>query len=96
MKVRTNEGRTILTGDTAMKAVRTIKDEVRVLGARKRALTYAQMVNLIRTRHPEAQTSVKTVQWYASRLRREGVSVNVKDGRTVGRAANDDTFDTVH
>lgn len=63
-------------------ANRTIKEEVRLLGARKRPLTYGQMADVIRERHPEAQTSIKTVQWYASNLRRSGVEVNVKDGRT--------------
>ncbi|UQM93911.1 hypothetical protein vBSmQDWS359_73 [Stenotrophomonas phage vB_Sm_QDWS359] len=61
---------------------RTIKDEVRILGRRKRPLTYPGMVDAIKAKHPEANTSVKTVQWYASRLRREGETVNVKDGRT--------------
>lgn len=45
-------------------------------------LTYPGMVDAIKAKHPEANTSVKTVQWYASRLRREGETVNVKDGRT--------------
>ena len=61
---------------------RTIKDEVRILGRRKRPLTDPGMVDAIKAKHPEANTSVKTVQWYASRLRREGETVNVKDGRT--------------
>ena len=60
---------------------RTIKDEVRILGHRKRPLTYPGMVDAIKARHPEANTTVKTVQWYASRLRRDGEKVNVKDGR---------------
>lgn len=64
---------------------RTIKEEVRVLGRRKRALTYPAMVDIIKARHPEANTSVKTVQWYASRLRRDGEDVNVKDGRTTSK-----------
>jgi hypothetical protein len=68
------------------KPVRTIKDEVRHLGKRKRALSYEQMVEAIKAKHPKAQTSVKTVQWYASRLRKEGETVNVKDGRSEGRA----------
>lgn len=67
-------------------AARTIKDEVRRLGARKRPMTYVAMVDAIKKAHPEAHTSVKTVQWYASRLRRDGFQVNVKDGRT---ASND-------
>jgi len=67
---------------------RTIKDEVRFLGKRKRALTYEQMVERIKASHPKAQTSVKTVQWYASRLRRDGEKVNVKDGRTVSASTH--------
>lgn len=65
---------------------RTIKEEVRQLGRRKRALSYVEMVTIIQARHPEANTTVKTVQWYASRLRREGEAMNVKDGREAGRA----------
>ena len=65
---------------------RTIKEEVRVLGRRKRPLTYPAMVDIIKTRHPDANTTTKTVQWYASRLRREGEEVNVKDGRTAPEA----------
>lgn len=61
---------------------RTIKEEVRILGRRKRPLTYPGIAEAIKAKHPEANTSVKTVQWYASRLRREGETVNVKDGRT--------------
>lgn len=78
---------------------RTIKEEVRQLGARKRPLTYEKMVIIIKERHPEASTSVKTVQWYASKLRREGFEVHVLDGRTVHptrKAANDDAKDTQH
>lgn len=63
-------------------SARTIKDEVRILGRRKRPLTYPGMVSAIKAKHPEAHTTVKTVQWYASRLRRDGEEVNVKDGRT--------------
>lgn len=72
---------------------RTIREEVRLLGARKRPLTYGKMVDIIKERHPEANTTVKTVQWYASKLRREGQDVQVKDGRT---AANDDTSGSRH
>ncbi len=68
------------------KSTRSIKDEVRFMGKRKRAFTYEQMVTAIKARHPKAQTSVKTVQWYASRLRKEGAKVNVRDGRSEGRA----------
>lgn len=74
------------TSNASNTGTRTIKDEVRHLGKRKRALTYEQMVEAIKAKHPKAQTSVKTVQWYASRLRKEGETVNVKDGRSEGRA----------
>lgn len=68
-----------------MTTVRTIKEEVRQLCNRKRALTYEKMVSIIRERHPEAHTTVKTVQWYASKLRRSGVEVHVVDGRSLHR-----------
>lgn len=68
-----------------MTTVRTIKEEVRQLCNRKRALTYEKMVSIIRERHPEANTTVKTVQWYASKLRRSGVEVHIVDGRTLHR-----------
>lgn len=75
-------------------AVRTIKEEVRNLCQRKRALTYEKMVDIIKERHPDANTSVKTVQWYASKLRREGVEVHVLDGRSLTRpSANDAKVD---
>lgn len=57
---------------------RTIKEEVRKLGQRKRPLTYTKIAETIRARHPEAQTSEKTVQWYASQLRRQGEMVKVQ------------------
>lgn len=60
----------------------TIREEVRRLCTRKRPLSYDKMVDIIHERHPEAHTTVKTVQWYASKLRREGVEVHVKDGRS--------------
>lgn len=76
------------------KTIRTIKEEVRNLCQRKRALTYEKMVDIIKERHPDAHTSVKTVQWYASKLRREGVEVHVLDGRSLTRQpANDDRVD---
>lgn len=77
------------------KTIRTIKEEVRNLCQRKRALTYEKMVDIIKERHPDANTSVKTVQWYASKLRREGVEVHVIDGRSLTRqpSANDDRID---
>jgi len=56
----------------------TIKHDVAQLLQRKRALTYPQIVEKVREKHPDADTSVKSVAWYASRLRAEGVDVNVK------------------
>lgn len=61
-----------------MNKARTIKEEVRKLGQRKRPLTYERMAEAIRSRHPSAHTSVKTVQWYASQLRRSGEDIRVK------------------
>jgi len=55
----------------------TIRAEVAKLLQRKRAMTYQQIVDTIHTKHPEARTSVKTVQWYASRLRVGGSDPNV-------------------
>lgn len=60
------------------KQARTIKDDTIALLTRKRPLTYEAVVEAIHKRHPEAETSVKTVAWYASRLRADGVQVNVK------------------
>lgn len=56
------------------KTIRTIKDEVRNLCQRKRALTYEKMVDIIKERHPEANTSVKTgvpiwARWGSDRAR---------------------------
>lgn len=60
-----------------------IKTEVAKLLKRKSPLTYQQIADKVRAKFPEAQTSVKTVQWYACRLRRdEGEEVRVRlDGR---------------
>lgn len=55
----------------------TIQSEVSALLQRKRPLTYQQIVDLIHKRHPECHTSIKTVQWYASRLRKEGIEAHV-------------------
>lgn len=59
----------------------TIRNDVERLLTRKRALTYPQIVDAIQAKHPGANTSVKSVAWYASRARADGVEVNVK--RTV-------------
>lgn len=61
-----------------MKATKTIKQDTVALLQRKRPLTYEGIVAEIQKRHPDAQTSVKTVQWYASRLRAQGETVRVK------------------
>lgn len=55
--------------------IRTI---VAKLLARRNPLTYVQIVDKVHQRYPEAQTSVKTVQWYASRLRKSGADVRVR------------------
>lgn len=55
----------------------TIRAEVTKLLQRKRPLTYQQIVDLLHQRHPECQTSAKTVQWYASRLRVSGLEPRV-------------------
>jgi hypothetical protein len=65
--------------------MKTIKEDTIALLTRKRPLTYEGIVAEIHKRHPEAETSVKTVQWYASRLRADNVVVNVK--RTNDRRA---------
>jgi hypothetical protein len=57
---------------------RTIKEDTIALLTRKRPMTYQAMVQAIQKKHPECSTSVATVQWYASRLRAQGVTVNVK------------------
>jgi hypothetical protein len=61
-----------------MKATKTIKQDTIALLQRKRPLTYEGIVAEIQKRHPETVTSVKTVQWYASRLRAQGEEVRVK------------------
>jgi predicted Zn-ribbon and HTH transcriptional regulator len=61
-----------------MARVHTIKEDTIALLTRKRPMTYERIVEVIQRKHPEAQTSVKTVQWYASRLRAAGTEVNVK------------------
>lgn len=58
--------------------MKTIKEDTIALLTRKRPLSYEGIVNEIHKRHPEAHTSVKTVQWYASRLRAAGETVRVK------------------
>lgn len=67
----------------------TIKTETQKLLQRKRALTYQQIVDILHMRHPDCKTSVKTVQWYASQMRRqEGLEVNVRRGKAAKPAAH--------
>lgn len=66
--------------------VRTIKEDTIALLTRKRPLTYEKIVEEVQKRHPDAETSVKTVQWYASRLRKDGLTVNVKRSANERRA----------
>lgn len=61
-----------------MKVAKTIKQDTIALLSRKRPLTYEGIVAEVQKRHPECKTSVKTIQWYASRLRAAGEVVNVK------------------
>lgn len=59
----------------------SIKAEATRLLQRKRPLSYEQIVAEIHRRHPEAKTTVRTVHWYASRLRRGGSEVRVRTQR---------------
>ncbi len=59
----------------------TIQADVQKLLCRKTALTYAQIVSRVQEKHPDCATSVKTVQWYASRLRKDGIEVRVRRAR---------------
>ncbi len=61
-----------------MKTAKTIKADTEALLTRARPLTYEGIVKAILAKHPESQTTVKTVQWYASRLRAAGTEVHVK------------------
>lgn len=61
------------------KSKSTIQADVQKLLCRKVPLTYAQIVSRVQEKHPDCATTVKTVQWYASRLRRlHGVAVRVR------------------
>lgn len=57
---------------------RNIKEDTIALLQRKRPMTYEGIVGEVLKRHPGASTTVKTVQWYASRLRAAGEAVNVR------------------
>lgn len=59
----------------------TIKQDVQRLLQRKRPLTYDEIVKQVKARHRGAKTSKKSVAWYASRMRAEGLDVNVKSVR---------------
>lgn len=60
----------------------TIQADVQKLLCRKVPLTYAQIVSRVQEKHPDCSTSIKTVQWYASRLRRlHGIEVRVRRAR---------------
>ncbi len=63
---------------TTQRTTRTIKQDTIALLQRKRPLTYEGIVQAIHVKHPESHTTVKTVQWYASRLRAAGEEVHVK------------------
>jgi hypothetical protein len=70
---------------------KTIKEDTIRLLTRKRPMTYEGIVTEIKQRHPGAQTSVKTVAWYASRLRSEGrKDVNVKRANRAGTSGKSD------
>lgn len=56
----------------------SIKSEIEKLLTRKTPLTYEEVAEKIKAAHPEASTSAKTVQWYASKMRKEGKAVRVK------------------
>jgi hypothetical protein len=62
----------------ARSAIRTIKEDTIALLTRKRPMTYDGIVSELHRRHPDAATTKKTVQWYASRLRADGQTVNVR------------------
>jgi hypothetical protein len=78
---------------------RTIKQDTIALLTRKRPMTYEAMVSELQKRHPDCSTSVKTVQWYASRLRADGTEVNVKranDRRNWGTRSKADASQRTH
>lgn len=56
----------------------TIGETVRQLLSRKRPLTYDQIIETVKSKHPGAATSKDSVQWYASRMRADGQEPNVK------------------
>jgi hypothetical protein len=61
-----------------MKTKGTIGETVRQLLSRKRPLTYDQIIDAVKTKHPGAATSKDSVQWYASRMRADGQEPNVR------------------
>lgn len=62
----------------ARKSKTTIQAEVNKLLLRRTPLTYEQIVSRVHEKHPDCHTTVKTVQWYASRLRKTGADVRVR------------------
>jgi len=56
----------------------TIGETVRQLLSRKRPMTYDQIIETVKAKHPGAATSKDSVQWYASRMRADGQEPNVK------------------
>lgn len=65
----------------ATKSKTTIQAEVNRLLQRRSPLTYEQIVSRVHEKHPDCHTTVKTVQWYASRLRKSGADVRVRTSR---------------
>lgn len=61
-----------------MKTQGTIGETVKTLLSRKRPLTYDQIIETVKAKHPGAATSKDSVQWYASRMRADGQEPNVK------------------
>lgn len=57
---------------------KTIKEEVAALVRRKRPLSYEEITEEVQRRHPEAKTTVRTVMWYTSLIRRQGGEVRVR------------------
>lgn len=66
------------SGDYPMKTQGTIGETVKTLLSRKRPLTYDQIIETVKAKHPGAATSKDSVQWYASRMRADGQEPNVK------------------
>jgi hypothetical protein len=63
-----------------MRPDKPIGDRVRELLAQKRPLTYEEVLDTVLSEYPNARTSKKSLQWYASRMRSENRRVTVKVG----------------